>query len=232
VARFAALAAPSEESPEDLVLRLRDPRTFGTFAVALLSERDLQSGTKILLAEHAFDLLPLPRGEADVVLVESRAPPRLLDLASFLAAEDRLTVLHVMHLLFAVFLDRSLVTNVERHPRSTVLRAVVGNEETPERIRALYAAIHLAAVPEPEAHRAFQDFLKGGASDSLKRILVTIASSEDGGRRALAEIASQEGLFPGGGDPSRSPSVAANIPRLPERLAAPARRWLARARTP
>src|SRR3970040_2453316 len=93
------LTGSQDDSPEDMAVRLRDPRIFGTFVCLLLPEEGIGPAAKIALAEHAFALLPLPGSEGDVILVGSRAPPRLLALAGFLSDEGRLNVLHVMHVL-------------------------------------------------------------------------------------------------------------------------------------
>lgn len=222
--RVPQIVGTSEDSDADLVMRLRDPRVFGEFAVALMPSADLSVKTRVLLADHAFDLMPLPRTESDVILVEARAPARLLALTSFLIREDAFTALHLLHLVYAVFLDRALVTNVEPAVRSGVLRRVLMEQEFGESLRALYACMHLAAVPEREAQAEFRRFLESRTVPApFKRLLCSIATEEDGGMESLARLAEDEGLLSEADE--GSPGVIVNIPRLPVRLAELGRKW-------
>lgn len=219
--------AEAEDSDEDLVVRLRDPRTYGDFVASVLSNPRLSPKTRVALVESVFDLLSLPRSEGDVFLVEARAPRGLLSLAAFLAAGGGLTVLHAMHLLYAVFLDRDLITSVPRDVRGAVLDTVVRLPEANERIKILYAGLHLAAVPVPEAHHALRALLRGPeASDGLKRALASAVAAEDGGADRLAGLARDEGLLPSEEADAADPSVIANVPRMPPELASLGRRWL------
>jgi len=219
-----------EDTAEDMVARLRDPRFFGEFAASLLDRSGLQRSTRLALAEHAFDLLPLPRTEDEVILVESRAPPRLLKLADFLGASSAFTMLHVLHLVYAVFLDRFLVTRVARPVRASVLKYVLKAEASPE-LRGLYGGLHLASVPPREASDEFQRVLRARSiSMEAKRVLASLAAADDGGLTVLAGLAEKEGLLPVEAEPAESPSVLANVPRLPPELAPTARGWLERRR--
>ena len=216
-----------EDTDEDLVLRLRDPRAFGAFVEELSTDSTLHPAVLRSLVEHVFDLLPLPRTEGEVIAVESRAPHRLLALAAVLVEGEGLTILHVMHLVYAVFLDRSLVTAVPRQTRSSVLGAILRRSEGEETLRAVYAALHLSAVPESEAATELRRVLDDRAvSPSLQRAIASLASSEDGGQADLSRMARKEGLLPMDLEDPESPEILANIPRLPSRLAAAARQFL------
>lgn len=219
-----------EDADEDLVLRLRDPRTFGSFAETMLNDRGLAAPLRRALLEHVFDLLPLPRTEGDVIEVESRAPPHLLALASTLAEEEGLTVLHVMHIVYAVFLNRSLVTAVPRRTRSAILHTILVQPESGENLRALYAGLHLAAVPEAEAAWELRRLLKTDAvARGLRTSVASLAGSDDGGRSGLTRMAQNEGLLPADLEDPQDPAILANIPRLPGRLSAASQRFLTRA---
>ncbi len=223
------IAGGADDRDEDLVHRLRDPSVFGGIVESLLEARDLTEAERISLVEHAFDLLPLPRSEGDVILVGARAPRHLLLLASFLMTRDAFSVLHFLHLVYAVFLDRSLVTNVDRAPRSSVLSRVVADAEASENLRVLYACLHLSSIPETEARVELRALLKSQpVPASTRRLLATVVAAEDGGITALAEIARAEGLLPAGAKDPREPAVLANIPRMSDRLSTLGRRWLGR----
>lgn len=215
-----------EDSDEDLVQRLRDPRVFGEFAASVIEDVKVDSSVCQVLADHAFDLLPLPRGEGDVIAVEVRAPRRLLTIARWLADAHRLTVLHVMHLVFATFLDREIVRVASRGSRSGVLMAVVELPEAAQSLRVFYGAMHLGGVPEPEAHREFRRILESNAEKAIKDTLAKAAMADDGGVETLLRTAREEGLVSADSiDPTALEAIV-NIPRLPPRLRALGRRWL------
>ncbi len=219
--------AAGEDSDEDTIVRLRDPRVFGGFAVSLLEDGRLPASTRAALAERSFDLLPLPRSEGDVMFVPSRSPEDLLRLTLFLARGERLTVIHIMHVVYAVFLDRSLIARTPENLRSEVLGFILGDVESSERLRALYACFHLSVVPETEAHRDFGGILKDRTLPvSLRALLARIAVSEDGGVAEIAKAARDEGLLPEDSEELDAPQTVANVPRLPTRLVAMAKPWL------
>ncbi len=226
---LARLGGGPEDSDADLIVRLRDPRVFGTFAEVVCADRRAGAAAQDAVLEHVFDLLPLPRSELELINVEARAPPRLLALALRLAESEGLSVLHVMHLVYAVFLDRSLVLNVPRATRSAVYRSVLGIRDASEDLRVLYACLHLSTVSEAEGVAEIHATMRSRSlPPSLRHSLASVAASEDGGRFALTVVAQREGLVPSElGEPQRA-TVLANIPRLPEKLAAPARKFLAR----
>ena len=229
--RPSRLGGDPEDSDADLVLRLRDPRFFGAFAEAVLGDRRVAPGLRTSVLEHVFDLLPLPRTEGDVIEVGTRAPPRLLVFAGRLAESRSLTVLHVMHLVYAVFLDRTLLSKVSRPTRTAVYQALLAQEDASETLRALYACLHLASVPEPEAAAVFRRTLRSRAIPAgVCRLLASAAAAEDGGRSILASMARHEGLLPGDLPDAEAPAVLANIPRLPARLSASGQRYLERRR--
>jgi len=219
----------AEDSDEDLALRLQDPHVFGVFAESLLPDQGLAEDVRVAVVERAFDLLPLPATEGEVILVRERSPPGLLALAAFLAERDGLTVLHAMHLVYAVFLDRSLLDQVPRATRAAVLGRVLRLAEATDRLRLLYAALHLGSVPEPEAHDELRHVLQSRAlPDSFKHVLAVTVSSADGGVGALMRLAQEEGLLPAELSDSEAPGVLANIPRMPPRLFPVGRQWLDR----
>ncbi len=226
---LARLGGGPEDSDTDVTVRLRDPRVFGRFAEALLEDRRAGPAVRDAVLERVFDLLPLPRSEGELIAVESRAPPHLLTLARYLAESEGLTVLHVMHLVYAVFLDRSLVTNVPRTTRSATYRAVLGVGDANEDLRLLYACLHLAAVHEAEALSEVRSTLRSRAlRPSLRSALASIAGSEDGGQSSLVAVAQREGLLPIDLGDAQGPTVLANIPRLPPKLIALGQKYLDR----
>jgi len=224
--RLPGITGSAEDSDEDFVQRLRDPRTFGEFAAGLIEEGAIAIDVREILWDRAFDLLPLPRGEGDVIVVEGRAPRRLLSIARCVVEAGRLTVLHVMHLVFAVFLDRRIVQDAKRTDRSVVLAAVLDLAEAGASLRTLYAALHLAEVPEPEAHAALRRLLNSNAGSEVKTALARAATADDGGVAILLRMAREEGLVSADWTDPTAPEAIANIPRLPPRLTALGRRWL------
>ena len=224
------IVGTSEDFDEDIIVRLRDPWIFGDFAAALLEDLEVSTEVGSLLVEHAFDLLPVPPGEADLILVETRAPRSLLRLALFVADTKGLTVLHVMHLVFSVFLDRGIVRRAPRPVRSKLLSAVLRLAEVDANLRSFYAAMHLSAIPEPEAHRELRGILVGDLDEAVKELLARESAAEDGGLEVLLRTAQALSLVPADGSGMATPESIANIPRLPPRLRAVGRRWLAQSR--
>ncbi|HYM39339.1 MAG TPA: hypothetical protein VEY12_04220 [Thermoplasmata archaeon] len=228
--RVPLLSGSAEDSEEDLVLRLRDPRVFGAFAESVGQDRRVPAALRRALLEHVFDLLPLPRTEGELIAVETRAPRRLLALTAALAAGGGLSVLHVMHLVYAVFLDRALVTHVPRRIRSAVLRSVLEEGGGGETLRLLYGGLHLAAVPEREAASELRWILLSDAIPlRLRRSLASLGAEADGGRSSLTRLAQREGLLPEDVHDPEAPEILANIPRLPAGLASACRSFLERA---
>jgi hypothetical protein len=226
------LGGGPEDTDADVTVRLRDPRFFGRFAEAVLGDPRAGSGARDAVLEHVFDLLPLPRSEGDLIDVPSRAPPRLLILAQRLGESEGFTVLHVMHLVYAVFLDRFLITSVPRTSRSAVYRAVLDLGDASEDLRVLYAGLHLAAVPESEAVAELRATLRSRTlRPSFRRSLANVAASEDGGQSGLTRAAQREGLLPNDLGEPEGPAVLANIPRLPPKLATLGRKYLERTST-
>ncbi len=225
------IARSSEDSEEDLVLRLRDPRLFGAFVASVEDDARVSSATRLLLIEHIFDLMPLPRSEGEVIAVETRAPRSLLSFAAALGSSTGLSVLHVMHLVYAVFLDRSLVSAVPRQTRSAVLRAVVSEGGSGEGLRLLYAGLHLASVSTSEAAGELRRVLTDPRVPmGIRQSLAAMAASEDGGRVLLTKLAQREGLIPEATEDAQGPSLLASIPRLPERLREAGRGFLEKPR--
>ena len=217
----------ADDADEDLAFRLRDPRVFGAFADRRLHDSSVAHATRVALAEHAFDLLALPRTETDAFAVEARAPRRLLAIAAFLIEADAFTVLQALHVVYSVFLDRGLLTSVDRRVRSAVLTHFVQESGASAGLRSFYAGLHLAAVPEREAREEFEALL--GSADtpaSVKQDLVAMAVADDGGTSRLRDLAQQEGLLSPDLDEIDAPAILANVPRLPGSLAEAAQPWV------
>lgn len=206
--RRASYGGTAEDDDEELVVRLRDPRAYGAFAAPLLEDDALSRDTQRALAAFAFDLLPIPADEREAFLVAARAPTELLAIASRLGGD--LTAEQVLHLVYAIYLDRALLTAASRRERTAVLHRVL---ESGERLAALYATMHLAAVPEAEAVRTLEAVLHdSGVPLPTRRGLEHVVR---GGPAAWLELAQDEGLLPRD-LAADDPEGLANVPRLPE----------------
>lgn len=226
--RVPRLAGGADDTEEDLVFRLGDPRTFGEFVAPLLGDGRLARATRTALAERAFDLLDLPRHEGEVFAVETRAPPHLLAIADFLGASESFTILHALHLVYSVFLDRGLLTAVDRGTRERVLRCVLAERGANPGLRTLYACMHLAAMPPKEALETAAVVLDDrGLDRAVRSSLAETAAAEDGGAARLRRIAQDEGLLPRSPRGTDDLAAIANVPRVPGAVAAAARGWLA-----
>jgi len=222
-------AVATDLSDEDVIARLHEPRAFGLFARRVMDSR-VSREVKIAVAERAFDLIPLPASEFDAFPAAERTPLGLLRLARFLLENEAFTVLPLLHLVYAAFLDLSIIRVADRETRSWVLMAIVAREELPQTMRLLLAFQFLAAMPPRDAGAALEAIFRGRFVDAGTRTsLATIASASDGGRAWFAGTAVQEGLLPPSTDSKASEiEFEARVPAIPESVRARAARWLAK----
>ena len=222
-------ARASDLSDEDVIARLQDPRAFGLLARRVLDAR-VSREVKISVAEHAFDLIPIPATDHVAFRVEERTPPGLLRIVRFLLESEAFTVLHLLHLVYAAFLDPALLRNADRQTRTWVLMAMMAREELPDTQRLLAAFQFLAAMSPRDASAAFDAIVKARfVSPAVRSGMAAAASGSDGGRAWFTAVAVQEGLLPpsDGSEASRM-EFEARVPALPENVRERARRWLER----
>ena len=222
-------ARASELSDEDVISRLQDPRPFGLFAHRVLDAR-VSREAKIAVAERAFDLIPIPATEHIAFPVEERTPPALLRIVKYLLENESFTVLHLLHLIYASFLDPKVLQDADRRTRTWVLLAIMVREELPETPRLLAAFQFLASMAPRDAAAAFDGILKARfVSSTVRSGLAAAASGSDGGRTWFAAVATEEGLLPPM-DASGAGALEfeARVPALPENVRGRARRWLER----
>ena len=218
-------AEASDLSDEDVIARLRDPRAFGLFARRVLDSR-VSREAKIAVAERTFDLIPIPASDRVAFPVEERTPPGLLRIARYLLENEAFTILHLLHLVYAAFLDPRILREGDRRTRTWVLMAVMSREELPDTARLLAAFQFLAAMSPRDAASAFHGI--AGArfvSPTLRAGLAAAASGSDGGRAWFAAVAVQEGLVPRSG--LTEVEAAARVPAMPEVVRERALEWLA-----
>ena len=222
-------AKASELSDEDVVARLQDPRAFGLFARRVHDAR-VSREVKIAVAERAFDLIPIPATEHDAFRVAERTPPGLLRIVRFLLENESFSVLHLLHLIYAAFLDADVLRSADRQTRTWVLMAIVAREELPETQRLIAAFQFLAAMSPRDAAAAFDGIAKAKyVSPSVRTGLAAALSGSDGGRTWFAAVAVQEGLLPPGNESDASKmEFEARVPRLSEVVVTRARKWLER----
>jgi hypothetical protein len=224
--RRASFGGTSEDGEEDLMVRLREPRAFGAFAGEFIEDGSLAERTRVAMAGRVFDLLSLPRSEDEAFSVDMRAPPNLLVFARHLARADEFTPLHLLHLVYAVFLDRGLVAAVDVEVRSAVLEDVAAAASPDDRVSALYVSLHLSAVEEPEAMEELRTLLESGAVRwPFKRLVAGVVAPDVRGVAAWVQLAQDEGLLPSGLDP-QDPSIHANLPRMHTAFAPLVARWI------
>ena len=222
-------AMASELSDEDVVTRLQDPRAFGLFARRVHDAR-VSREVKIAVAERAFDLIPIPASETAAFRVEERTPPGLLRIVRFLLENESFSVLHLLHLIYAAFLDARVLRDADRQTRTWVLIAIIGREEFPETQRMIAAFQFLAAMAPRDAAAAFDGIVRAKhVSPSLRTGLAAALSGSDGGRAWFAAVAVQEGLLPPR-DASEASAMEfeTRVQSVPENVVARARKWLVR----
>jgi len=212
--RLAIFGGSTEDSDEDLVVRLRSPEGFGAFAGGFLEDEGLAVGTRTAMAWRAFDLLTIPRREDEAFSVEARAPRNLLAFARHLIRVDAFTPLHLLHLVYAVFLDRGLISAVDGDVRADVLLHVASTAFPEDRASALYVSLHLSALEEAEAVQMLRAVLEASTVRwPFKRLVAKVAAPDVRGVAAWVRLAQDEGLLPMTLDP-QDPSLHANLPRM------------------
>src|SRR3990172_57277 len=221
-------AQAAELSDEDVLARLNDPRAFGLFAHRVLASR-VSRQAKIGVAERAFDLIPIPASEHAAFPVEERTPPGLLRLARFLLENEAFMVLHLLHLIYAAYLDPRILREADRRTRTWVLMAMMAREELPDTERLLAAFQFLAAMAPRDAASAFHGIVSAKyVRPTVRAGLAAAASGSDGGRAWFAAVAVQEGLLPPPGSSEASAvEFEARVPAIPEAVRTRAREWLA-----
>ncbi len=224
-----ANARASELSDEDVLSRLQDPRAFGLFARRVHDSR-VSREVKIAVAERAFDLIPIPVSEHAAFRVEERTPPGLLRIVRFLLDNEAFSVLHLLHLIYAAFLDPNLLRGADRNTRTWVLMAIVAREELPETQRLIAAFQFLAAMAPRDSAAAFDAIVRAKyLAPAVRTGLAAALSGSDGGRAWFAAVAVQEGLLPPRDESEASKmEFEARVPSLPENVVARARKWLER----
>ena len=222
-------AEAAELSDDDVVSRLQDPRAFGLFARRVHDAR-VSREVKIAVADRAFDLIPIPASEHDAFPVAERTPPGLLRIVRFLLENESFSVLHLLHLIYAAFLDPEVLRSADRQTRTWVLMAIVAREELPETQRLIAAFQFLAAMVPRDAAAAFDGIVKAKhVSPAVRTGLAAALSGSDGGRAWFTAVAIQEGLLlPGNESEASRIEFAARVPGVPENVVTRARKWLER----
>lgn len=224
--RRASFGGTSEDGDEDLIVRLRDARAFGAFAGDLLGDGLLAAEARTAIAGRVFDLLSLPRSEDEAFAVELRAPPNLLAFARHLVLSDAFTPLHLLHLVYAVFLDRGLVAAVEPDVRSEVLAHVASSAPPDDPVSALYVSLHLSAVDEAEAVMELRELLESRTVRwPFKRLVARVVAPDVHGVAAWVRLAQDEGLLPQDLDP-QDHSIHANLPRMHAAFLSMVAKWI------
>lgn len=222
-----ASAEASELSDEDVIARLQDPRAFGLFARRVLDSR-VSREVKVAVAERVFDVIPIPASEDVAFRVDERTPPGLLRIARVLLENEEFTILHLLHLVYAAFLDPRILRGADRRTRTWVLMAIMSREELPDTARLLGAFLFLAAMSPRDAASAFHGIVSAKfVGIGVRSGLAAAASGSDGGRSWFAAVAAQEGLLPRS-SVSEPPTAEfeVRVPAMPEAVRERARAWL------
>lgn len=245
-ARFRSLLRPRPEEAEALrealteglvdlpgadALLLRtevDPVLLGRVTRALLGRDDVADATKARACEALFDAIPLPDREDEAFLTPATVPPTLQEAARYLARRGDFGDYHLLHLVYALYLDPDRAASAPLSVLRENLDAVL-THEAEAAVKLLYVGFLLAAPglrPE-EARALFETALAAETlAEEARARLCQAALDPEQARSWLGELARREGLFAPKETPEEPLLREVRLRPLPEAVREPAEAWL------
>jgi hypothetical protein len=194
----AALEDYRRESTEGGQPDLGSPAFFGLLTSHVLRREDISEGTKQRACLEVFHSIPLPEREDEAFLIEDTVPRGLQEAAHFLMKKGEFVEYHLLHLIYALYLDPGLSSTAPSGILEHNLRTIL-EEDLQESLRLLYAYLLLSSpVLEPETARRLLSILLEApeiAADA-KRSICLAAMDRTFAVAWFARLATAEGLFP------------------------------------
>lgn len=204
-----------------------EPALLGRATQTLLAREDVGAKTKRRAAETLFDAVPLPDREDEVFLVPATVPPGLPASAAFLARAGEFGDYHLLHLIYALYLDPEAATDAPRADRLAILETVLAHE-TPTELKLLYAYLLLTSgrLGDPErAHLLSRVLTAGSLPLPRRRAFCRAVLAPDGGRDWFLEMARHQGLYPPEEEDREAVVREVRIRPLPRSLRPAAEAW-------
>lgn len=226
----AALERRPRESPRGGEASLRSPALFGRFLLEVLAHPDLSAQAKRRACWTVFDVIPLPEAEDEAFATAEHVPPGLQEAVRFLREVDDFVEYHLLHLIYALYLDPVRAATAPLSVLRENLGAILA-EAFDERVRLLYAYLLLAspALAAPEALDLFDLLLETPhLVDEVKRYFCLGALDGTFSVGWFVSLASAEGLYPPEEGRLGELLREARVRPLPPSLAPRAEAWLLR----
>ncbi|MFQ5837257.1 MAG: hypothetical protein ACE5HJ_00565 [Thermoplasmata archaeon] len=224
----AALETHRMEVPDDLEPSILSPAFFGLLTSSLLAHSNISRGTKLKACLEVFDAIPLPDREDEAFLTEETVPPGFQEAARFLWHQGEFVEYHLLHLIYALYLDPRLAAS----GRPSILKEnllFVLAEDFPVNLKLLYAYLLLSSpVLEAEVSRDLLSVLLEAPrlSRDAKRSLCGAALDRAAGMEWIVQIAAKEGLYPPAGSNQEEVLREVRVRPLPPSLSSMAEAWL------
>lgn len=224
----AAVERLRREEPEAPPTTLRSPALFGRLLLEVLAHPRLSAKAKRHACWTVFDVIPLPETEDEAFATPERVPPGLQEAARFLWKVDDFVEYHLLHLVYALYLDPARAAAAPLRVLRENLEAILA-ETLDERVKLLYAYLLLAAPShgQEEAGVLFEALLENPhLPDEVKRYFCLAALDRRFSEGWFVSLASAEGLYPP--EEGRMAEILrqARVRPLPASLATRAEAWL------
>lgn len=207
---------------------LRSPLFFGLLTLRILQNPRASREAKLRACWTLFDVIPLPETDAQVFSTEGAVPRGLQETASFLLMGGEFVEYHLLHLIYAMYLDPERAAQGPfRVLRENLDRLML--EEIDERSKLLYAYLLLSspALTDRQAVDLLNSLLTGTClSEESRRGLCLASMDATFSVTWFADMAREEGLYPAEVDGKEGPIVEARVRPLPSCLAIVAEDWL------
>ncbi len=226
----AAVERQRREEPQAVAASLRAPGLFGRFLQEVLAHPRLSAKSKRHACWTVFDVIPLPETEDEAFATADRVPLGLQEAVRFLREVDDFVEYHLLHLVYALYLDPSRAAAAPLPVLRQNLAAILA-ETFDERIKLLYAYLLLASpsLPEGEARTLFEGLLETAhLPDEVKRYFCLAALDRRFSVGWFVSLASAEGLYPPEEGHLGEVLREARVRPLPASLASRAEAWLLR----
>jgi hypothetical protein len=223
----AALEDYRREFPEERRTDLRSPTIVGLLTSHLLLRDDISGETKLRACMELFHSIPLPEREDEAFLTERTVPRGLQEAAQFLLRKGEFVEYHLLHLIYALYLDPRLSSAAPLDVLEGNLRMIMEGDFE-ENLKMLYAYLLLSSpILGPETTAPLMSALleAEGISTDAKRSLCMAALDRTFSLDWFTRLATAEGLFPRGVDRS-DVLLEVRVRPLPGDLATVAGEWL------
>lgn len=212
---------------------VRSPILFGLITSRILDHPTLSRAAKLRACETVFDVIPLPEREDEAFFTAENVPPGLQGAAHFLLEQGEFTEYHLLHLIYALFLDPVRATQASSAVLEQNLTSIIsGDLEAGPKLLFAYLLLASPALPPRTATELLSRLLDSPdlPLDS-KRFLCLSALDSTFSAGWFVQLASKEGLYSLEEGAREEILREARVRPLPHSLSPKAQKWLLEADT-